>query len=97
MAKHVIGMITNMLHMMMAATCSHTLAWCKSMANGGYTCNIFVQSHATSGNWNFSCEPFHKDEMGAEEVSWLSCLGMPSVCWTRLLAMERNPKVKATI
>jgi hypothetical protein len=26
MAKHVIGMITNMLHMMMAATCSHTLA-----------------------------------------------------------------------
>jgi hypothetical protein len=39
------------------------------MADGGYACNIFVQSHTTSGNWDFSCGSFHEKEMGAEEIS----------------------------
>jgi hypothetical protein len=39
------------------------------MADGSNTCNVFIQSHAMSGNWNFSCGPFHEDEMGAEEIS----------------------------
>jgi hypothetical protein len=92
MAKRAIGMITNMVRTMMLRAATH------SMADGGYACNVFLQSHATSGNWNFFCGPFHEDEMGTEEVSRLSCLGMPTVCvgqdsWQ----WKENPKVEATI
>jgi hypothetical protein len=40
------------------------------MDDGGYACNIFLKSHAMSQTRiSPACGPFHKDEMGADEVS----------------------------
>jgi hypothetical protein len=71
MAEHLIGIITNMACMMMLHAAIYwpdatdATQWLMVVMHA-----IYLYNHMPmSGNWNFSCGPFHKEEMVAQDVS----------------------------
>jgi hypothetical protein len=92
MAEHAIGTIPNMARTMMLHAAIHwpdatnATQWPMAVKHTTY----FLQSHATSGNWNFPWIFSRKRDGSRRNFTIVMSGDAQCMCWTRLSAMERK-------